>query len=135
MLLAAILIGLTPAVATYAPGGHWAVIAIQALTGCVSSAMYPGMFSMYGKWITDHDRGKAIALSDAGSLIGAMAMAFIGPAILSASGTFSGWEICFVVPAAIGLALALVWSMLVYDTPQDHPWVSPVEADWIQGAS
>ena len=42
-----------------------------------------------------------------------MAMAFMGPAIMNAHGWLSGWEYTFVIPALVGLVLALAWHCTV----------------------
>jgi ACS family glucarate transporter-like MFS transporter len=43
-----------------------------------------------------------------------------------------GWHWAFFVSAAIGLGVLIVWMVIARDRPDDHPWVGPVEMDYIR---
>lgn len=42
-----------------------------------------------------------------------------------------GWRSIFYVTGAMGLVWCLFWFVLVFDSPQSHPWISQEEEEYI----
>ena len=42
-----------------------------------------------------------------------------------------GWRSIFYATGAAGLLWCLFWAILVFDSPQDHPWISEEEREFI----
>ncbi|KAF3815382.1 hypothetical protein GH733_016764 [Mirounga leonina] len=79
------------------------------------------------KWAPPLERGRLTSLSLSGILLGS----FI---VLLATGFICqslGWPMVFYIFGACGCALSLLWFVLFYDDPKDHPCISISEKEYI----
>lgn len=119
MLMASFLTLLTP-IACYLD--VVAVIILRAVIGFFLGATFPATPPMAAKWIPPLERSKFIANMMASSLGAAMTMPLSGALIIT-----WGWESVFYVTGSIGLLWSIAWFFLVYDSPAQHPRISPEE--------
>ncbi|PSN29031.1 Vesicular glutamate transporter 3 [Blattella germanica] len=45
-----------------------------------------------------------------------------------------GWESVFYVTGVVGLLWSIVWFLVVFDSPAQHPRISPEEREYIESA-
>ncbi|KAF2893497.1 hypothetical protein ILUMI_12679 [Ignelater luminosus] len=119
MLMASFLTLLTPPACRW---GFLVVVGLRALVGFFLGATFPATPPMAAKWIPPLERSKFIANMMASSLGAALTMP-LGGFLISTL----GWESVFYVTGGIGLVWSIAWFFLVYDSPAQHPRISPEE--------
>lgn len=119
MMAASILTIFTPA-ACYL--NYYVVLLLRALLGFFLGATWPAMPPMAAKWIPPMERSKFIANMMASSLGAALTLPICGYLISNL-----GWASVFYVTGAIGIVWSALWFALIYDSPADHPRISPEE--------
>ncbi len=85
------------------------------------AANFPAAIKTTAQWFPKTERAFATGLFNSGSNIGLM----LTPAIAYLAIHF-GWQAAFIATGLLGL-LWLVWWLLVYRAPEEHPRVSPEE--------
>jgi ACS family sodium-dependent inorganic phosphate cotransporter-like MFS transporter 5 len=88
---------------------------------------FPAAMALLSKWAPPDERSKMTSFTFAGVMFGTVGS-------LSVSGVLcvhAGWESVFYVFGGIGLVWFVFWTILVYDSPSKHPWISDYEKDYI----
>lgn len=124
MLLASILTILTPA-ACYLD--YYVILVLRALVGFSLGATWPAMPPMAARWIPPMERSKFIANMMASSLGAAITLPLCGLLISSL-----GWASVFYFTGAIGVLWSILWFVLVFDSPAEHPRITPEERKEIE---
>lgn len=119
MLAASILTILTPA-ACYLH--HYVVIVLRAVLGFFLGATWPAILPMAAKWIPPMERSKFIANMMASSLGAAITLPVCGYLISSL-----GWPSVFYFTGAVGVVWSILWFVLVFDSPAQHPRITKEE--------
>ena len=89
------------------------------LVGMGESPIFPGNASVVRRWFPLHERGKATALFDVGSYVGA---AIVAPIIIFLMLSF-GWRLPFFIFAVVGVMWSIIW-FLYYRDPEESKRVS-----------
>jgi ACS family glucarate transporter-like MFS transporter len=92
------------------------------------AAIYPSGNRLVASWIPSAERGLASGWIFAGVGVGAG----IAPPLISYLLLHGGWRWSFWVCAALGLVAGLVWYLVARDHPEQHPWMTPEEAEHIR---
>ncbi|XP_018568852.1 sialin isoform X2 [Anoplophora glabripennis] len=124
MLAASVLTILTPASCHI---HHYAVIGLRAVLGFFLGATWPAILPMAAKWIPPMERSKFIANMMASSLGAAITLPVCGFLISSL-----GWPSVFYFTGAIGLIWSILWFVLVFDSPAEHPRITEEERTEIE---
>jgi MFS transporter, ACS family, solute carrier family 17 (sodium-dependent inorganic phosphate cotransporter), other len=104
------------------------LIAARIAMGMGEATMFPGAYSLFGRWVPQSERARAVALLLSGIPLGTLfALSVSGWIILR-----WGWEAVFYLFGAAGAIWALVWFSLAHDGPQSHPRISPEERQLLQ---
>lgn len=119
MLMASILTVLTPAAAYL---HYYVILILRAVLGFFLGATWPAIPPMAAKWIPPMERSKFIANMMASSLGAALTMPLCGFLISTL-----GWESVFYVTGVIGIGWSVLWFLLVFDSPAQHPRISEEE--------
>lgn len=119
MLLASILTVLTPGSCYW---NFYVAVAIRALVGFCLGATWPAIPPMAAKWIPPMERSKFMANMMASALGAALTLPVCGLLI-----NISGWESVFYVTGAVGIIWSILWFVLVFDSPAQHPRITPEE--------
>ena len=119
------LTGLIPATMA---GSLVALLAVRFALGLGESVVYPASNRLVASWIPSRERGRANGLIFSGVGAGAG----ISPPLIAYIMVQYGWRASFLFSAVIGLAVGAVWLWICRDRPDQHPWVSPQEKDYIQ---
>ncbi|XP_012285120.1 sialin isoform X2 [Orussus abietinus] len=124
MLVSSLITFLTPLSAMF---GYATVSALRAILGFMLGVTWPAIQPMTARWIPPDERSKFVSNMMASSLGAAITMPMAGFLIASL-----GWESVFYVTGAIGLIWSLVWFLLVFDSPAQHPRISLEERKYIE---
>ncbi|RZF35165.1 hypothetical protein LSTR_LSTR007867 [Laodelphax striatellus] len=117
MLVSSLVTLLTPLAATT---GYPIVIILRVVLGFMLGATWPAMH-LQSQWIPHGEKsvpsslGAAITLPVCGYLL-----------------AWLGWESVFYITGVIGLLWSISWFLLVFDTPAQHPRISPEERAYIE---
>ena len=124
----AVFLGLT----AVAPSGISAalvlLLALRFGLGMGVASIYPSSNRVVASWIPSAERGVANGWIFAGVGAGAG----VAPPLITYLLLHGGWRWSFWVCAALGLAAGLVWYLLARDRPEQHPWMTPREAEHIR---
>ncbi|XP_061401810.1 sialin-like, partial [Musca vetustissima] len=104
-----------------------ALLLTRILQGLLTGLTWPAMHHMAGKWIPPNERSKFIT-AYFGSAVG-LALAY--PLFACVIHWFS-WIWVFHITGIVGTLWWFAWLYLVYDTPAQHPRISPKELAYIE---
>jgi ACS family glucarate transporter-like MFS transporter len=105
-----------------------AFVGVRFLLGAGEAMLFPGSNRVVAKWIPTNERGTANGLIFAGVGAGAG----ISPPLVTFIMLHGGWRVSFWLNAVLGLFVGAVWFLLARDKPEDHPWVSARELEFIR---
>ena len=107
---------------------NWLSLAVtQFFFGVGEAGAFPSIARSVFSWIPLKERGIATGINFSGSRLGA---AFAYPLLAGLMVTL-GWRYTFFLFGALGLIWALVWYLWFRDMPEQHPWVSEDEKEFI----
>jgi len=116
------------AAATALARGKMSFAVFRFLLGCGEAANNPGGSKAVSEWFPAKERALAVALFDSGSSIGGAVAPFIVVGIYK---YFDSWRPAFVITASLGVIWLVLWRWL-YRSPEEHPYISPEELDYIK---
>lgn len=118
MIFWSILCGLTAAAF-----GLAFLVVVRVLFGAGEGPLPPSLAKMAGRWFPRKEQATVIGLYGAGEAIGgALAGPIVGFVAVAVS-----WRVSFVVIAAMGLVLALIWIVAATDWPEQHKLIGEAE--------
>lgn len=103
------------------------LVAVRFSLGLGEAVVYPASNRLVAAWIPSQERGLANGIIFAGVGAGAG----ITPPLITYILLNYGWRWSFWISALIGLAAGGVWYLLARDRPEEHPWVSAKERNFI----
>lgn len=101
----------------------FAFMSLRFTLGAGEAVMYPASNQFVARWVPSAERGMANGLIFSGVGVGA---GFTPPLITFVMLRY-GWRVSFVVCAALGLVVGLIWYLIARNTPEEHSRVSPEE--------
>jgi ACS family glucarate transporter-like MFS transporter len=132
LALAVLWWGLFSALTAVVPSGlHARLLAFMFLRftlGAGEAVMYPASNQFVARWIPSSERGLANGLIFSGVGVGAG----FTPPLITYIMLHHGWRVSFVVCAALGLIVGLIWYLIARNTPEEHSLVSPNELSKIK---
>jgi MFS transporter, ACS family, hexuronate transporter len=102
------------------------IVARSAL-GFGEAGVFPASIKSVAEWFPKKERALATGIFNAGTNIGAILTPLIVPWIA----LHLGWRWAFVFTGALGIVWLLLW-LLLYRTPDAHPYCSVKERNYIQ---
>ena len=100
---------------------------IRSLLGIAEAGNWPGAAKANAEWFPTKERAFAQGLFNSGAAIGGIvAYPIIG--ILSA---FMGWQSIFISVSVLGFIWLIPWFYIVKGNPDQHPWLSEDEKNYI----
>ncbi|XP_025080882.1 uncharacterized transporter slc-17.2-like isoform X2 [Pomacea canaliculata] len=106
-------------------------IVVRIFVGLGQGAMYPAAQALWASWAPPMERSRLIGFSYAGGQFGNALIFPIG-GFLAAYGFDGGWPSIFYVIGTCGFIWCVVWTIFVYDTPEQNPWTSEIEKKYIK---
>jgi MFS transporter, ACS family, hexuronate transporter len=102
------------------------IVARSAL-GLGESGVFPASIKTVAEWFPKKERALANGIFNAGANLGAIVTPLFVPWITLRW----GWRWAFVITGALGFVWLALW-LLLYRRPEEHPYVSPPELDYIR---
>ncbi|GFY58935.1 hypothetical protein TNIN_343881 [Trichonephila inaurata madagascariensis] len=107
------------------------IIAIRVLQGFSEGLTFPAITYAISNWSPKCERSRISAIIGLGMPLGnILAMPLSG--FMSSVDTFGGWPSTFYLFGSVGIIWFVFWNMFVYETPDNHPHISPKEFAYIQ---
>ncbi|KAF5270556.1 hypothetical protein FQR65_LT05454 [Abscondita terminalis] len=103
------------------------VIALQLIQGLSQGLIWPALYAAIGIWIPVQERSRFVTCFQ-GSALGIALVCFLAGLVIAEF----GWVYVFYGTGTIGLLCALLWYLLMYDTPEQHPRIDKKELQYIQ---
>lgn len=99
------------------------LIATRIALGLGEAATYPAAYYLYGRWVPERERSRAVALLLSGIPLGTLT------ALLSSGWMVSrfGWQSVFYAFGLLGFFWAVAWFRIARDDPSRHPGVTAQE--------
>ncbi|XP_062954299.1 sodium-dependent phosphate transport protein 1 [Cynocephalus volans] len=107
--------------------GDTSVIVCRAAYGVAQGIAGTAQHEIWVKWAPPLERGQLTSMSQSGSLLGSFIVLLVTGLICESL----GWPMVFYIFGACGCALCLLWFVLFYDDPKDHPCISISEKEYI----
>ncbi|XP_077966540.1 sialin-like [Styela clava] len=96
--------------------------------GLFSGVTFPMMYAMWTMWAPPPERSILLGSTFSGAAIGVVVTLPLSGVLAT---TF-GWQSVFYVTGSIGCVWDLLWLILIYDSPSEHPRISEKEKNFIQ---
>lgn len=102
--------------------------AIRFLFGMGEAPIFPAnaVFNTY--WFRRTEKARAVALLTAGTYFGPV----VAPLLTVAIMVHFSWHMVFYIFGAIGLIVAVFWHVFARNRPEEHPFISKEELDYIK---
>ena len=104
-------------------GAAWAFVIVRFVMGLGEAAAMPVGNKMMAYWLSEKERTFGTSVFLAGVGAGGIAAPFLITSIVKNW----GWRPAFAFLGIIGVAVAVLWYVLVRDLPEEHPDVNAVE--------
>nr|XP_057914003.1 sialin [Doryrhamphus excisus] len=103
------------------------LIGVRILEGIGEGVSYPAMYSMWAVWAPPLERSRLVSISYIGAQFGTvLALPLSGEICF-----YLDWTYVFYIFGAVGLLWFVLWSFLVFDSPNTHRWISERERLYI----
>ncbi|XP_021500563.1 probable small intestine urate exporter isoform X1 [Meriones unguiculatus] len=103
------------------------LIVLRIIQGIAQVMVLTGQFSIWVRWAPPSERSQLTTIAASGAMLGTFLVLIAGGLLCQAL----GWPYIFYIFGGIGCACCLIWFPLVYDDPQNHPFVSTGEKRYI----
>nr|XP_044987930.1 sodium-dependent phosphate transport protein 1-like isoform X1 [Jaculus jaculus]XP_044987931.1 sodium-dependent phosphate transport protein 1-like isoform X1 [Jaculus jaculus] len=127
MFLSSVFSLLTPGAAHLGPA---LVIVCRVLQGIAQGTVMAAQNAIWVKWAPPLERGRLTSVSYSGFTLGSFLVMLVSGFICD----LLGWPMVFYILGAFGCVLSLLWFILFYEDPKDHPWISIREKEYINSS-
>ena len=100
----------------------------RAVLGFGEAGNWPGAIKAASEWFPVKERALAVGIFNAGASVGGA----VSAPVIAALGVAYGWRAAFIITGLLGFGWLLLW-LVVYRSPQDHPWLGAEERAYIAG--
>jgi MFS family permease len=112
----------------YASDIHYsAVIFLRSVQGFASGLTWPAMYAIVGYWIPPVERSRFMSSFQGFSIGIGLTYPLCGFII-----AHWGWRLVFYTTGTIGVAWCIMWYFLAFNTPHEHPRITPEELEYIE---
>ncbi|KAE8747674.1 hypothetical protein FOCC_FOCC005653 [Frankliniella occidentalis] len=107
---------------------HYALlIALRSVQGVASGLTWPAMYAAVGPWIPASERSRFMSSFQGFSFGIGLTYPLCGFII-----AHFGWRVVFYVTGSLGMLWCVFWWLLAFDSPGQHPRITPKELRYIQ---
>ncbi|KAK3919330.1 Vesicular glutamate transporter 2 [Frankliniella fusca] len=107
---------------------HYAVlIVLRSVQGIASGLTWPAMYAAVGPWIPASERSRFMSSFQGFSFGIGLTYPLCGFII-----AHFGWRVVFYVTGSLGMLWCVFWWLLAFDSPGQHPRITPKELRYIQ---
>ncbi|XP_058467568.1 sialin [Malaya genurostris] len=112
----------------YASDIHYgAVVLLRSIQGFASGLTWPAMYAIVGYWIPPVERSRFMSSFQGFSIGIGLTYPLCGFII-----AYFGWRLVFYTTGTIGMIWCIFWYLLAFNTPQEHPRITPEELEYIE---
>lgn len=108
-------------------GEATALIVLRILMGLGEGTTFPALNAMLAQWIPPEERSLIGSLVFAGAQLGTVFGTLVSGEILH----YYSWPVVFYVFGVLGVLWFLVWVLLCYNNPYEHPFISERELKYL----
>jgi len=94
----------------------------RGVLGFGEAGNWPGAAKLVGEWFPVRERALGMGIFNTGAAVGGA----VSPPVIAWLALAYGWRSTFVVTGVLGFAWLLLWIVL-YRTPDEHPWITDEE--------
>ncbi|KAK4293223.1 hypothetical protein Pmani_034057 [Petrolisthes manimaculis] len=124
ILIGGILTLLTPVAAN----AHYIVlILLRTLIGLSNGVVYPAMNAMVARWIPPLERPRFMSFTYMSNTLGTVITMPVCGFLIA----WVGWPSVFYFSGTVAILWSILWFLFMFDTPAQHPRISPQERDYI----
>uniref|UniRef100_A0A8C5L9G5 Sodium-dependent phosphate transport protein 1-like n=1 Tax=Jaculus jaculus TaxID=51337 RepID=A0A8C5L9G5_JACJA len=105
-------------------------IVCRVLQGIVQAVVLTAQHAIWVKWAPLLERGRLTSVSQSGIVLGPFMVMLVSGFICD----LLGWPMVFYILGVFGCVLSLLWFILFYEDPKDHPWISIREKEYINSS-
>lgn len=102
--------------------GVWSLGFLRFLLGMGESGNFMAAFKAVSEWYPARERALVHGIIQSGAAIGAI----LAPPAITWINARYGWQPAFLVTGSLGFIWLVFW-LLLYQTPERHPWITPEE--------
>lgn len=95
--------------------------------GLGEAGNFPAAIKTVAEWFPKKERALATGIFNSGSNVGAI----VAPLVVPAIAVSYGWQWAFVITGTLGFIWLVFW-LMIYRRPEEHPKLSPAELAYIQ---
>lgn len=107
---------------------HWSLlIMVRAIQGFASGLTWPAMYSLVAPWYPASERSRFMSSFQGFSFGIGLTYPLCGFIIYE-----YGWRPVFYTTGTIGVLWCIMWYFLAFNTPAEHPRISPQELEYIE---
>jgi ACS family sodium-dependent inorganic phosphate cotransporter-like MFS transporter 5 len=110
------------------------LIAIRIGLGAAGGVFLPSSQSFWGRWAPPFERSILVSLSFLGITLGNIVAFLISPPLCEIE-LDNGWPWSFYVTGIAGLIFWIMWNLLVFSSPDEHPRISESERTYIKSST
>lgn len=103
------------------------LLAARFLLGVAEGGVWPATLVLIARWFPIEERGRANSYWIACTPVAGIITPLISGWIL----TWTDWRMLFILEGILPLIWAVVWWLLIDDSPDTAKWISPAERDYI----
>ncbi|RVE46573.1 hypothetical protein evm_008760, partial [Chilo suppressalis] len=104
------------------------LIAVRVVEGLFEGATYPCIHAVWSRWAPAGERARLATFAFSGSYAGTV----VSMPLCSLLAAYTGWPGIFYVFGILGLVWTMIWWLVVKESPEKDPLVSPAELKYIQ---
>ncbi|XP_063890547.1 vesicular glutamate transporter 1 isoform X2 [Helicoverpa armigera] len=104
------------------------LIAVRVVEGLFEGVTYPCIHAVWSRWAPSSERARLATFAFSGSYAGTV----VSMPICSLLAHYTGWPGIFYVFGLSGLIWTTIWWLVVKESPEKDPHISPAELKYIQ---
>ncbi len=106
---------------------QYQLLALRFLLGVAEGGMLPVVLTMISNWFPDAERGRANAIVIMFVPIAGIVTAPLSGWLITAL----DWRWLFIIEGLLSIVVLVLWSLTVYDRPQEARWISEAEKHYL----
>ena len=114
-----------------AQAGYGWIFASRIVMGFCHGVTFPLLQGCWSVWAPPMETSNLIAIYTAGNSVGTCLIFPLGGLL---AGSSLGWQSIFYFTGGSGILWCICWAFLVYDSPSQHPRISPEEKMYIESS-
>ncbi|KAJ0180066.1 hypothetical protein K1T71_004657 [Dendrolimus kikuchii] len=104
------------------------LIAVRVIEGLFEGVTYPCIHAVWSRWAPSEERARLATFAFSGSYAGTV----VSMPICSLLAHYTGWPGIFYVFGIMGLVWTTIWWIVVKESPEKDPHITPAELKYIQ---